>query len=130
MSAVQLMFPALPTRYRNEYDRLKVTDTLPLVSVSLLGTFCLQIPGPDSCVHLRLPGNSNCTQVTALSNFPETQVLAPDGPEDAIPWPETLAEALGELNSMGPFETGTEKQGHRWRPGGYVRNRRENTFPM
>lgn len=83
-----------------------------LVSVSLLGTFCLQIPGPDSCVHLRLPGNSNCTQVTALSNFPETQVLAPDGPEDAIPWPETLAEAFRELNSMGPFETGTEKQGH------------------
>lgn len=50
--------------------------------------------------------------MTALSNFPETQVLASDGPEDVIPWPATLAEAFREFNSMGSFETGTEKQGH------------------
>lgn len=37
---------------------------------------------------------------------------ASSDPEDAIAWPETLTEALRELNTMGSFETGPEKQGH------------------
>lgn len=86
------------------------------LSASLLRTFCLQILGPDSCAHLRLPGNSNHTQATALGDFPEIRMLASYDAEDTIPRPKTLAEALGEFNSVGSFETGTEKQGHL--PGG------------
>lgn len=39
--------------------------------------------------------------MTALSNFPETQVLASDSPEDAIPWPATLAEPSESSTAWG-----------------------------